>query len=103
MGVMNIKSSVRNGKVVGSIMVDESDEIILITQKGKVIRLHVSQIRTTGRVTQGVRLINLDPDEKVVSIAKIASGHGVDAAAVDGGEREESAEKFPVDVGGTIE
>lgn len=76
MGVMNIKSSERNGKVVGSIIVDESDEIMLITQKGKIIRLRVSQIRETGRVTQGVRLINLDRDEKVVSIAKIVSDDG---------------------------
>ncbi len=71
MGVMNIKNSKRNGKVVGSIMVNETDEIILITQKGKVIRLRVNQVRMTGRVTQGVRLINLEQDEKVVSIAKI--------------------------------
>ena len=72
-GVLNIKSSERNGKVVGSIMVNESDEVILITQKGKIIRLRVDQVRMTGRVTQGVRLINLAQDEKVVSIAKIAS------------------------------
>ncbi len=71
MGVMNIKSSDRNGMVVSSVLVTEDDEIMLITQKGKIIRLRVNQIRNTGRVTQGVRLINLDDDEMVVSAAKI--------------------------------
>lgn len=73
MGVMNIKSSDRNGPVVGSVLVSDDDEIMLITQIGKIIRLRVNQIRNTGRVTQGVRLINLDEDEKVVSAAKIVS------------------------------
>ncbi|MBU2648111.1 DNA gyrase subunit A [bacterium] len=72
MGVMNIRSSDRIGDVVGSVMVNDEDEIMLITQKGKVIRLAVDQLRSTGRVTQGVRMINLDEDESVVSIAKIA-------------------------------
>jgi DNA gyrase subunit A len=71
MGVMNIKSSDRNGRVVSSVLVSEEDEIMLITQKGKIIRLRVNQIRNTGRVTQGVRLINLGDDEMVVSAAKI--------------------------------
>jgi DNA gyrase subunit A len=71
MGVLNIRNSERIGHVVGSVMVHEEDEIMLITQKGKIIRLPVSQIRSTGRVTQGVRLINLDDDEQVVSIEKI--------------------------------
>ncbi|MFH2132835.1 MAG: DNA gyrase subunit A [bacterium] len=72
MGVMNIRSSDRIGDVVGSVMVNDEDEIMLITQKGKVIRLAVDQLRSTGRVTQGVRMINLEEDESVVSIAKIA-------------------------------
>ncbi len=73
MGVMNLKISKRNGLVIGSVLVTDEDEIMLITQKGKIIRLRVNQIRNTGRVTQGVRLINLDPDESVVSSAKIVS------------------------------
>ncbi|MBU2514877.1 DNA gyrase subunit A [bacterium] len=71
MGVMNIRSSERNGSVVASVLVTDEDEIMLISQKGKIIRLRVSQIRSTGRVTQGVRLINMDKDEIVVSAAKI--------------------------------
>ncbi|MCP4749525.1 MAG: DNA gyrase subunit A, partial [Proteobacteria bacterium] len=73
MGVMNIRSSERNGAVIDSVLVDDEDGIMLITQRGKIIRLPVNQIRSTGRVTQGVRLINLEDGEKVVSIAKIAS------------------------------
>ena len=70
-GVMNIKISERNGLVISSNMVTDDDEIMLITQKGKIIRLRTNQIRNTGRVTQGVRLINLEQDEIVVSAAKI--------------------------------
>ncbi|NQU65249.1 MAG: DNA gyrase subunit A, partial [SAR324 cluster bacterium] len=73
MGVMNIRSSDRIGNVVGSVMVSDEDEVMLITQKGKIIRLSVDQVRSTGRVTQGVKMINLEVEEKVVSIAKIAS------------------------------
>jgi len=76
MGVMNIKSSDRIGSVVDSILVDDFDEIMLITQFGKIIRLSVDQIRSTGRVTQGVRLINLKGDESVVSVAKIVNENG---------------------------
>jgi DNA gyrase subunit A len=71
MGVLNIRNNDRIGHVVGSVMVHEEDEIMLITQKGKIIRLPVNQVRSTGRVTQGVRLINLETDEQVVSIEKI--------------------------------
>nr|MBC8394872.1 DNA gyrase subunit A [Deltaproteobacteria bacterium] len=73
MGVMNIRSSERIGSVVGSVMVSDEDEVMLITERGKIIRLSVDQVRSTGRVTQGVRMINLEEEEKVVSIAKIAS------------------------------
>lgn len=72
MGVMNIRSSERNGSVVSSVLVNEEDEILLITQTGKIIRLRANQIRNTGRVTQGVRLIHLEEGEKVVAAAKVA-------------------------------
>ncbi|MDH5560704.1 MAG: DNA gyrase subunit A, partial [Deltaproteobacteria bacterium] len=73
MGVMNIKNSTRNGLVVGSVIVSEDDELLLVTKNGKVIRMKSNQIRMTNRVTQGVRLIKLGKDEKVVSLAKIAN------------------------------
>ncbi|MDX2469582.1 MAG: DNA gyrase subunit A [SAR324 cluster bacterium] len=71
MGVMNIRHSARNGDVVGSLLVDDETELMIITEKGKIIRLRTNQIRPTNRITQGVRLIQLEEDEKVVSIAKI--------------------------------
>ncbi len=106
MGVLNIRSSERNGAVVGSVLVDDEGEIMLITQKGKIIRLRVNQIRATGRVTQGVRLINLDDDEKVVSVAKIVTDNEEQAEVksnadtpIDGKQdREESRADTPIDV-----
>ncbi len=71
MGVMNLRASARNGSVVGSLLVDEETQLMIITQKGKIIRLKTDQIRMTNRITQGVRLIHMEEDEKVVSIAKI--------------------------------
>ncbi|OGH00222.1 MAG: DNA gyrase subunit A [Candidatus Lambdaproteobacteria bacterium RIFOXYD1_FULL_56_27] len=71
MGVMNIKSSPKIGRVVASVAVAEGDELLLITQRGKIIRLTTDQIRETTRVTMGVRLINLEEGERVVSVAKI--------------------------------
>jgi DNA gyrase subunit A len=77
MGIFTIKTSQRNGKVVGILQIEEDQEVMLITQLGKLIRLNLERLRTIGRVTQGVRLIHLDPGEQVVSIAKIEeNGNG---------------------------
>ena len=71
MGVLNIKASPKIGRVVGSVAVQEGTELMLITQRGKVIRLQSDQVRNTTRVTMGVRLINMEEDERVVSMAKL--------------------------------
>ncbi len=65
-GVIAIRTSERNGCVVGAHAVMETDTLMLITAKGKMIRLPVSEIRVIGRATQGVRLIDLDEGDKVV-------------------------------------
>ncbi|MBW2975925.1 DNA gyrase subunit A [Candidatus Woesearchaeota archaeon] len=70
-GVRNIICSERNGKVVAVNSVSDEDEIMLITKKGITIRMPVSQISVIGRATQGVRLIKLQEDDKLVSVAKI--------------------------------
>jgi len=70
-GVFTIKTSERNGLVVGILQVSGEEEVMIITQMGKLIRLNTEQLRTIGRVTQGVRLITLEEGERVVSIAKI--------------------------------
>tara|TARA_B100000686_G_C16209746_1_gene674820 strand:- start:140 stop:643 length:504 start_codon:yes stop_codon:yes gene_type:complete len=70
-GIIGIVASSRNGNVAASFPVNEGDEIILSTDKGKVIRCAVKEIRTAGRNTQGVRIFNLSGEEKVVSAIKI--------------------------------
>jgi DNA gyrase subunit A len=71
-GVRDIRTSDRNGPVVGIIPVRDGDDIMLITVQGMVNRTHVDEIRRTGRNTQGVRVMNLNEADKVASIAKIA-------------------------------
>jgi DNA gyrase subunit A len=70
-GVLTIKSSKRNGNVIYSCNVNDQDQIMIITGHGKIIRLRVGDISVIGRNTQGVRLINLEKDERVVGVAKL--------------------------------
>jgi DNA gyrase subunit A len=76
-GVINIKTTDRNGDVVGMQAVCDEDELMLITEKGILIRTRVAEIRETGRNAAGVKLIKLDEGDKLVAMAK------VDAAAVE--------------------
>ena len=70
-GIIGIINSERNGNVSASFPVNEGDEIILSTDKGRVIRCAVKEIRNAGRNTQGVRIFKLSGEEKVVSAIKI--------------------------------
>ena len=70
-GIIGIVNSPRNGNISSSFPVFEGDEIMISTNKGRVIRIAVKEIRTAGRNTQGVRIIKLSGDEKVVSAIKI--------------------------------
>jgi len=70
-GIIGIVTSSRNGNVAASFPVNQGDEVILSTDKGKVIRCEVKEIRTGGRNTQGVRIFKLSGEEKVVSAIKI--------------------------------
>jgi DNA gyrase subunit A len=71
-GVFAIKQSERNGDLVGAMQVTDNDEVILIANSGKMIRMPLKNVRTIGRNTQGVRLINLQDDEKVVGMDSVA-------------------------------
>jgi DNA gyrase subunit A len=71
-GVRDIRTSERNGKVVGITDVRDGDEIMLITVGGMVTRIKVDDIRTTGRNTQGVRVMNLNDGDRIATIAKVA-------------------------------
>jgi len=70
-GIIGIVNSPRNGSICSSFPVYEGDEVMISTNKGRVIRVAVKEIRTAGRNTQGVRIIKLSGDEKVVSAIKI--------------------------------
>lgn len=94
-GIVNIVTSERNGNVAASFPVEEGDQIILITNQGKLIRCPIGDVRIAGRNTQGVTLFRVDKDEKVVSAGHIIGSdddseedaEGVDIAdAVDSSE-----------------
>jgi DNA gyrase subunit A len=70
-GVISIKVSARNGKVVGAVQVDENDEIMLISNRGTLVRTRVSEVSVVGRNTQGVTLIRTADDEKIVALQRI--------------------------------
>lgn len=75
-GVIDIKTDERNGNVISILKINEIDEIVLITQEGKVIRISCSNIRMIGRNTKGVRLIRLKENDKVTGCATIISEGG---------------------------
>ncbi len=70
-GVINIKTTDRNGKVVEVVEAPDDDEVMILTQRGMAIRCPMSNLRTIGRATQGVRVITLEGDDKVVALARI--------------------------------
>jgi DNA gyrase subunit A len=70
-GIINIQTSERNGKVIGVVQVGSDDELMLITQQGKILRMAANTIRAIGRATQGVRLIDIEGDDRAVSIARL--------------------------------
>ena len=83
-GVINIKTSQRNGKVVGVLEVRDEDEVMIMTQRGKVIRSPVKNVRRIGRATQGVRVINLDKGDRVSTIARVPEENGEDEIEEEG-------------------
>lgn len=68
---MTMKITEKNGPIVAVRQVTDEDDVILASDKGKVIRTRVSEISEVGRVAQGVRLINLEDSERVAAVAKI--------------------------------
>ena len=67
-GVIAISTSDRNGKVVVAVLVDETDDIVMITNNGTLVRTHSNQVRECGRSAQGVKLINLRNNEKLIGL-----------------------------------
>jgi DNA gyrase subunit A len=70
-GIIDIKTGGRNGSVVGMLQVRAGDDVLVVTTKGKMIRLHAGELTSQGRNTMGVRIIDLDADDQVGSIARV--------------------------------
>ena len=88
-GIINIQATARNGRVAGIAYVEDEDELMLITQQGKVLRMNTEDVRPIGRVTQGVRLIEIDEQDEVVSLATLVG----DGAIIDDGVQEGADEE----------
>jgi len=71
-GVITIKTTSRNGKLVGTQQISEQEDVMLITDRGKIIRLRGAEISVIGRNTQGVKLIELEAGERVMAVARLA-------------------------------
>jgi len=84
-GIITMKVGDKTGEVAGALAVRESDELMLITTKGKMVRTRVRQIRETGRNAMGVKLIDLKAGSKLQAIAPVA-GSDSDTADEDGVE-----------------
>jgi DNA gyrase subunit A len=72
MGVITIKTTLRNGKVVGILLVEEDDDLMLITSDGKIIRMPIRGISVISRNTQGVKLIEMEENERVAGAVRLA-------------------------------
>jgi DNA gyrase subunit A len=93
-GIIAIDASDRNGDVVDLDLVEESDSIVVITNRGQIIRTRVGEVRLAGRNTQGVRIIRLDDGEKVVGVEPMAEPDevAVEALPADAVEGSDAAE-----------
>ena len=91
-GVKCYKINERSGNVIGVKAVSDSREIMLITNEGVIIRMEVAGISTLGRITSGVKLINLDEGVKVAKVAKVREEEVTDAEPFDEAEEEQEAD-----------
>ncbi len=100
-GIIAIQTSDRNGRLVGAVLVEDNDEVMLISTGGVLIRTAVVQIREQGRSTQGVTLISLDEGEKLAGVERIAereelgNGNGDGTAGADGHDDDTGAGSGP--------
>jgi DNA gyrase subunit A len=70
-GIIDIKTGGRNGNVVAMLQVRDADDILVVTTKGKIIRFHAVDVSSQGRNTWGVRIIDLEADDRVGSVARV--------------------------------
>ncbi len=91
-GIITIRTNERNGEVVGIAQVVTSDELMLVTNSGKVLRCPVDSISTMGRATQGVRVMNLDAHEEIVSVERLADNTDNTENADEGAKGQDGTE-----------
>ena len=87
-GVIDIKTTERNGDVVGAVQVQDNDEVMLITNSGTLIRTAVNGISTLGRNTQGVRLIRTSDEEKLVQVVRVVNEDDDEEDTAEGDRRD---------------
>jgi DNA gyrase subunit A len=78
-GLRDIKTTQRNGKVIGIVRVDDDDEVLMMTARGKIQRIACNEISVIGRNTQGVRIMSLDPDDTLAAVKRVpkeSNGNG---------------------------
>jgi DNA gyrase subunit A len=90
-GIFDIKTGERNGLAVGALLVDDEDKIMLLTNKGQLIKIPVKNIRETGRNTKGVRLMDVSKNELIVSVTLVIDNDDEDDAEEQMMEAEESS------------
>jgi DNA gyrase subunit A len=83
-GVINMKTSTRNGKVVAILSVKDDSDLMIVSKNGKIIRLESAEIRQAGRSTQGVRLVRMEDDDQVAAASVIPEAENVDVKNGDG-------------------
>jgi DNA gyrase subunit A len=82
-GIITMKTGEKTGAVIGALTVRETDEIMLITNQGQMVRTFVKDIREAGRNTMGVRLVNLGEGDRLQAIAPVISEQQEDAAVAE--------------------
>ena len=82
-GLIDIKTTERNGKVIGIARVDDDDELLMMTARGKLQRVKANEISTIGRNTQGVRIMSLDEGDKLAAIVRVPKEEGTDDEEVE--------------------
>ena len=93
LGIANIETNDRNGDVVASFPVEETDQIMMVTDQGKIIRTPLHDVRIAGRSTQGVTIFKVADDEHIVSVAKMGESDEEEDELVEGEEGAEGVNK----------
>jgi DNA gyrase subunit A len=96
-GLINIKTTDRNGKVVALKAVHDGDEVMIVTASGIIIRMGLEEVRAIGRNTAGVRMIRLNDPDKVVAVTRLASEEQGDPSASSDPVRDQDASSMSAD------